>query len=100
MKMPTQLEIELESSLREASQIATRTYKYRPTYFLSMLGERGGVETARSLLSKPTPSAGFTKLVVDYRRPDLTVESIVLEERFRPLFTDDELAKARRWLGR
>lgn len=100
MRTPTPLEMEFESNLREAARICIREYRYRPGYFLSMLGERGGVATARALLAKPVPSAGFIKLVVDYRRPDLTMEHCVLEPKYQTLFTSEELSKARRWLGR
>lgn len=100
MAKPTTLESDFENALRQAAQICIRQYKYRPIYFLSMLGQLGGVATAKTLLSKPTPSSGFTKLVMDYRRPDLTMEHLVLESRFGSLFTSDEIAKAKRWLGR
>ena len=100
MQKPSQLAIEFESALREAAQLCIKKYRYRPTYFLSMLGEIGGVATAKTLLAKPVPSEGFTRLVVDYNRPDLTVEHQVLEPKYQELFNPDELAKARRWLGR
>jgi hypothetical protein len=96
----TPLEIDFESDLREAAQICIRECNYRPSYFLAMLGERGGVATAKALLAKSTPSEGFTKLVVDIGRPELTVENFVLEPKYRDLFTPDERRKAGRWLGR
>jgi hypothetical protein len=64
-----------------------------------MLEERGGVATAKALLSKPAPSAGFVRLVMDLGRPDLTMEHFVLQQEFQGLFSANELAKARRWLG-
>ena len=76
----TPLEIEFENDLREAAQCCIRECNYRPTY-LAMLGERGGLATAKALLGKATPSEGFTKLVVDIGRPELTVENFVLEPR-------------------
>lgn len=99
MKKPTGLEVEFETALREAAQECIRKYRYRPTYFLSMLGEVGGKATAKSLLSKSAPSSGFTKLVVDYRRPDLTMENFVIDPKFSSLFEPSEVAKAKRWLG-
>lgn len=100
MRTPTPLEMDFENDLREAARICIREYRYRPGYFLSMLGELGGVGTAKTLLAKRTPSAGFTKLVVDYNRPDLTMEHCVLEAKYQSLFAPDEISKARRWLGR
>lgn len=94
------LEIEFEHALREAAQECIRKYRYRPTYFLTMLGERGGIAAARALLAKPSPSSGFAKLVVDYGRPDLTVEHFATMPKFVPLFKPAEVTTARRWLGR
>jgi hypothetical protein len=100
MAKPSALEIDFETDLRKAAQICIKEYKYHPNYFLSMLGERGGIATAKALLSKTTPSIGFTKIVVDYARPELTVEHFVLEAKYNVLFTAEEIAKAKRWLGR
>jgi hypothetical protein len=96
----SRLEIDFENDLREAAQCCIRECNYRPTYFLAMLAERRGVATAKALLAKQTPSEGFTKLVVDFNRPELTVEHFVLEPKYRELFTAAELSKAQRWLGR
>ena len=97
---PSPLENDFENDLRDAVQRCIRECNYRPTYFLAMLGERGGRATAKALLSKQTPSEGFTKLVVDLNRPELTVENFVLEPKYQELFEPAEIAKARRWLGR
>jgi hypothetical protein len=94
------LETEFEEALRGAASECIKKYRYRPTYFLSMLAERGGVTTARTLLGKSAPSSGFTKLVVDHGRPDLTMEHFVAMPKYSPLFEQDEVAKAQRWFGR
>ena len=94
------LETQFETSLRDAAQTCAREYKYRPSYFLTMLSERGGVATAKALLSKPSPSEGFTKLVADFNRPDLTVEHFFLEKLYETLFPLEQKAKAKRWFGR
>jgi hypothetical protein len=99
MLVTTRLETEFENALRDAARECIQKYGYRPTYFLSMLAEHGGVTTARTLLGKSTPSSGFTKLVVDYGRPDLTMEHFVAMPKYAPLFERDEIAKAKRWLG-
>jgi hypothetical protein len=64
-----------------------------------MLAERGNVATARTLLGKSAPSSGFTKLVVDYGRPDLTMEYLVATPKYAALFERDAITKAKRWLG-
>lgn len=66
---------------------------YNATYFLRMLSEHGGLETARRLVGSTTPSEGFTQLYLK-RRLDLTVEHLVLEEEFRELFSDELLTVA------
>jgi hypothetical protein len=67
---------------------------YNATYFLRMISERGGLATARSLISSATVSEGFTALW-ERKRLDLTVEALVLQEEFAGLFTEDELDMAR-----
>ncbi len=67
---------------------------YRPTYLVQMLGEHCGLETARRLLSTPEPQAGMTRLW-ELGRLDLSVEALVLRERWRGLFTDAERRTAR-----
>lgn len=62
-----------------------------------MLSEHGGLATAKRLLANPRVSDGFTALY-ERNRLDLTMEAHVLEDRFEPLFTEEELETARRWL--
>jgi hypothetical protein len=67
---------------------------YHATYFLRMLSEHGGVETARRLIGSSQPSDGFTTLYLK-RRLDLTVEHLVLEEEFSSLFSVELTETAR-----
>ena len=62
-----------------------------------MVGERGGLETARYLLHAGL-SDGFTALW-NCNRLDLTVEAYVLKPEWQGLFTQDELAIARKRLA-
>jgi hypothetical protein len=66
---------------------------YNATLFLRMITEQGGLATARQLLRGSVASDGFTALW-ERGRPDLTVEAVVLQPKYRPLFTDDEVAIA------
>ncbi|SCG43418.1 AAA domain-containing protein [Micromonospora halophytica] len=68
---------------------------YQATLFLRMVTEKGGLATARQLLHHPVVSDGFTALW-ERGRVDLTVEALVIQPRFRSLFTDEELATASR----
>ncbi|MBB4931111.1 hypothetical protein F4561_001931 [Lipingzhangella halophila] len=63
-------------------------------YFLGMLADLGPLETARKLLNAPAVSDGFAELW-ERGRLDLTVEALVLQEKFAPLFTEAELSTAR-----
>ncbi len=71
---------------------------YRATYFLQMLSELGGLETARQLLASSSPSEGFTALW-ERQRLDLTVEARVIKPEYEPLFTEDERETARKRLN-
>jgi hypothetical protein len=66
---------------------------YRATRFMQMLEGPGGPESAaHELLRGPAEriSDGFTALVYEYSRPDLTVEWISLKEQYRHVFSSDE----------
>lgn len=63
-----------------------------------MIGELGGVGTAKSLLGSVEPSEGFFQL---WRcgRLDLTLEATIADDaQWHPLFTQAELYEARRRL--
>ena len=71
-------------------------FKYHPTYLVQLIGDLGGVGAAKALLVKP-PSDGFGRLALE-QRLDLSVEALVLNRQWRELFTETELASARRRL--
>lgn len=77
---------------------AKKELNYSATYFLQMVMELGGVETARRLLAKDEVSDGFIELYLK-ERLDLTMEHQVVQPEFRPLFTADEISAAERRLG-
>lgn len=66
---------------------------YHAGLLLKMVTEQGGLATARQLLHNPVVSDGFTALW-ERGRVDLTAEAVVIQPKFRPLFTDQELAIA------
>jgi hypothetical protein len=68
---------------------ALKEVHYPAHRFLHMIMEQGGVTTARTLLAKSDVSDGFTAL---YRanRLDLSMEALVLQEKYAPLFTPEE----------
>ena len=93
------LEEKFETELKILAQRSIDECGYVPSYFLQMLQELGGVATAKALLAKPRPSEGFAKLA-EMQRLDLTVETVVLDPRYKMLFEASDIAKAKRWLGR
>lgn len=91
------IEAEFEEALW-ASCRESRTLGYRPTAFETMLGDDGGVETAHRLLATFKYQDGFRRLW-ELGRLDLSLECHVLRPRYRALFSNDELAEARKRLS-
>ena len=67
---------------------------YRAPRFLRMVTDHGGLEAAKRLLRAPKEQSGLTQLW-ELRRLDLSVEALVLQERWDTLFSDEERQKAR-----
>lgn len=74
-----------------------REIGYNASRFVQMVGEVGGVETARHLLTGRDASDGFTTLW-EHGRLEMSVEAQVLLPWYRELFTADQLATAERRL--
>ncbi|MDD5457435.1 MAG: hypothetical protein PHV30_10465 [Candidatus Margulisbacteria bacterium] len=71
---------------------------YNATRYLQMLSKYGGIETAKKLLyDTKYVSDGFTTLYMAGRQ-DLTVEALVLKDKYKTLFTVEELEIARKRL--
>ena len=84
-----------DKAMLEIYQRAKSEAGYNATIFLRMLGDRGGLATAKYLINSPKPSEGYTHL---YERGhlNLTVEAMIVENtKWHELFTSNELAKAR-----
>lgn len=67
---------------------------YNAARFLQMVGEIGGLATAKQLISKPGGTEGFATLW-EHHRLDLSVEAHVLKPEYAPLFTDEERTMCR-----
>lgn len=89
------LEADFGRRMHQLYQDAARE-KYFATAFLGMLGDRGGLAAAQHCLASQTD--GFTRLW-EMGRLDLSVEFVVLQPRWRPLFTPAELDQARNRLN-
>jgi hypothetical protein len=70
---------------------------YHHHRFLQMVQEDGGLEVAHRLLEEDSVREGLVTL---WRkdRLDLTVEALVLKPEYEPLFTEEEISKARKRL--
>lgn len=71
---------------------------YHATRFFQMLADLRGVETARTLLRTDSVSDGYTALW-ERGRLDLTVEAVILDTQWHPLFDDHERQRARQRLA-
>lgn len=69
-----------------------RVIGHAPTRALQMIGKYGAVEATRKLIQAPTTS-GLTELYL-VSRLDLSLEWLVVQDRYRALFTEDELRRA------
>ena len=95
-------EKEFHRELLLKSDRAKKECKYNASYYNQMLATIGGVKTARQLIAKAiqtqNPSDGFATLMI-LGRTDLTMESSVVKEEYKELFTDEEVAYCLSVLG-
>ena len=84
-----QFHVEMECSYRAAIEIV-----YHATRFWGMVSDHGALEAAKQLLRDPEEQPGLTRLW-ELGRLDLSVEALVLQERWDTLFSDEERQKAR-----
>lgn len=93
--------IELEKAMLVGYQTAGKEVGYWGNYFLRSVRQNGGLVTAQRMLRKklnnPSDQKGFRALI-EAGRLDLSLEKLVLEPRFRNLFTKEELTEAKRRL--
>jgi hypothetical protein len=76
---------------------AAKAHGYQPVYFKIMLDQLGAVGAAKALLAKNEIQEGLMKLW-ELKLLDQSMEAFVIQEQFQPLFTQDEIAEARRRL--
>ncbi|MGD2198205.1 HNH endonuclease [Lysinibacillus fusiformis] len=86
-----QLQNELHKALLEAAKSA-KSIGYNPTKFNQMIANEGGYTVAKKLIHRT--STGFEKLW-ELNRLDLSTESVILQKKFKPLFTKEELETAK-----
>ena len=92
------LKREFKNDMWESYFKTIRETPYRPNYFREILEERGGIGTAKYLLSTEQPANGLTTLW-ELERLDLSMEALIVEnKKYEVLFTDTELKIAKRRL--
>ena len=87
------MEDEFERRLLESIQDSI-AIGYNPTRSADMVSTWGGVGTARRLIVSGDIQDGVRK-IVSMGRPELAMESIMLEPQFAELFSDGERDAAR-----
>lgn len=98
--MSAQIEEQFHAAMLHIYESAARLNPpYRATRFLQMVQNSGGKSAADQLLSGTIPSSGFTELFLrGSENLKLSVEYLVLQDPWRSLFTDEQLAVARKRL--
>jgi hypothetical protein len=87
---------QFDQAMRTICQRAKSEANYYATLFLQTLYDKGGLLTAKYLVSTRKPSEGYLRLY-QRQRLDLTVEAMIVENRkWHRLFTPDELDRAGR----
>ena len=94
---PVTLELDFHEAMVELYRRAKREIHYTARYFIDMVSNEGGRETARYLLDTKEPSDGYVVLW-EHGRLDLSVEAEVLRPCWHNLFNDEQRAIAIRRL--
>jgi len=92
--MTHNLEEEFQREMIKLYELAKSECNYNATYFLRMVRNRGGVETARHLVLYSGLAKGL-KALARCGRIDLTVEALVLREPWTKLFSKDVISTAK-----
>ncbi len=94
------MEIALEDEFYEAMvDIYTegKSIGYNAAKFIQMVSEYGGVNTAKMLINADSPFDGFLSLWKK-NRLDLSIEAVIQNPKWKPLFSEAEIERARKRL--
>lgn len=84
------LEIEFSNEMVNIYKIAKKEVNYTASRLITLISSIGGVNTAKTLISKGNVTEGF-EILWEAKRLDLTVEALVIKEKYAPLFTIEEV---------
>jgi hypothetical protein len=95
--LKSDIEREFDIAMMDIYHRAKYEAGYNATRYLQMLQEHDGLETAKILLHSSHVSDGYTALW-EHGRLDLTVEALILQEKWHSLFSDQERGIAQKRL--
>ena len=84
-----QIELDLYHNMVNIYKEANLQCNYKPTRFLQLINNKGALLAAKELINKEGATEGFTSLW-ECKRLDLSLEVLVLKEKYKELFTDEE----------
>lgn len=93
------LEQQFHNDMVEIYKTSKNELGYNATRFLQMLSEIGGFNTAKELIKKDDVSEGFI-ILWENGRLDLSVESYVLKDKYKELFSEKEIEICRKRLDK
>ncbi len=90
------IEEKFNKEMLELYQTVGKTTGYWANYYLRSVRKNGGLAHAKKALSKKNDAQEGFKKLIEVGRPDLSIEATVLKERYKKLFSNDELKEAQR----
>ena len=91
------LELEFHQAMLQIYKRAKSECGYNALRFLQLVSELGGLRAAKQLLNSPELPQGFFELAAR-NCSHLSMEQMVLEDRWKSLFSEAELGIARKRL--
>jgi len=91
--MKTDFDKRVQQSIDEMRE----KYNYSPTVLINMIDKHGTIEAVRRLINSSKTPYGFTKLW-ELNALDLSLEAIILEEKWKNLFSEEDRKKAKKKL--
>ncbi len=92
MKDP--LEEEFHKAMLDIDRACKREIGFNSKHFRAMVSDHGGREAAKKLLVSPRVQSGFEYLW-KRGRLDLSMEAVIVQPKYSPLFTPSEIVEAK-----
>jgi len=96
--MSKELLIEKFENELKANISKMKLIKYTPKTLIKMCGTHGYYKASQILISKPIDTAGYLKLK-EKDSLGLSIESLVIKDEFKPLFSEGEIKICKGRLG-